>query len=549
MTAHTNTQEAVASRGGLGRVSGSIEFIDPRTLTGQGEWRPKRGRTMLALGYGRVSALDAKGVETGTAKSVAEQHRNYNNTCERNGWQPKWWFDDGAASGSRNHHKRTAFDETKRVLATGAVDVFVVWSSSRAARDFAVTFNELLPILQATNTRYAYGRNVYDPNDADDVDRILDDAKTDAKYAKRISQDVTRANVDRALQGAPHGRVLYGYRRVWVDGREGRVPNNVCRDDNGELLPEAAIVVEAVRRFLAGASVRSIATWLDTDHPLPARTVASGRNAGRVINTGWERSRVRDMLTNPGYAGLRFYKGNAVQYGTWEPLITVADHEAVKARLAATATSKTRGNVRRHLLAGVARCGVCDTPMRSGYTQPRKGERYHVYQCPHGHMAINEAKADQAVRDALLAGIGDQYAAIDPAKSPEAIRTDTAIAELRLQIDTWTERMLAGTLDADLAEEWCTKATVKLRAMQAERDAAAAAAISVPTTVAELVDANDKAAAWEAFTVEQRVAILRAMCTIIINPTTAAAGVFDAERIVVTPLHAKRSRKLKAVAS
>lgn len=507
----------------------TINFVDISTLdVASSAWAPKDGVAFRALGYGRVSDESTEYAD-GTAKSNREQHRAFERWCDANGAVPAWWFDEGARSGSRNRNKRTAFDDAQTVIASGVVDVVHVWSSSRAARDVEVIFNELLPMLRKSGTRYSYGRRVYNPNDAHDREAIITDALRDAAYSARISEDVQRSTMDRARQGAPHGRAPYGYRRVTVDGPNGRTPAN-------EVDPvQAAVVVDTVRRFLAGTSLRSMVDELNANHPLPVSTTKGGRNTGRTIGNGWTRCRVRDMVANPAYAGLRVFRGHIVGEGTWAPLISVADHEAVIARLAATATAKTRGNRRTHLLSGVARCGcgTCDSTVGAGFVQSRDGSKYHTYTCPKGRLVVSEADADRTVIAVLCDGIAKQLRRIDPAKSTEAAELDEAIAGWTLKVSEWTDQMFAGALNESTATAWCNKANAKVAELKAQRDKMAARRV-VPTAAYDVADAVDPYRAFKALDLEQRVAVIRSLLAVTVKLSTAKAGVFDAKRLDIT---------------
>lgn len=520
----------------------SIAYVDIDTLRPNvydAEWMPKHGRTMLALGYVRVSDLAAKGTEVGNAKSNAEQRRAYEKTCTTNRWTPQWFCDEGAASGSKDRHKRAAFDEAKRIIATGKVDVFHVWSSSRSARDIEVVFNELLPLLKRTNTRYSYGRRVYNPNDPRDRDAVLSDAMRDAEYARRISEDVSRAAVERAEAGNPHGRPAFGYRRIWVEGAEGDEPRNVCRDEHGDLLADALTVQWMFAQFLAGMSIVSMRETLNAERPMPVHIVKRGKMAGQPRGQhGWTNTQVRRILGNPSYAALREYNKHIVGPASWEPLVTLADYERARATLSARAAAHTRGNQRSSLLSGVAVCGVCGTRMIHGNSKRANGDPYYIYKCPDNsrHVAINAPRTDDIVIAAFVDGL-PSLRNINPAPSPEAAELDDAIAALERNITTWRERMFAGRLDEDTAAEWSGVARAELVKLRAKRDEQAAEVSPWPSTVDALIDADDPLTMFAELTLEQRVAVLRACVTVTINRSAAKHGAtFDTGRIDIQPV-------------
>lgn len=84
------------------------------------------------------------------------------------------------------------------------------------------------------------------------------------------------------------------------------------------------------------------------------------------------------------------------------------------------AAAKRRGRPHRHLLSGIAVCGVCDAPTRvgtqntstrrpSGAAQPPA--RYHVYECAGTpgstgfHVSMHQEHLDQIITDAVLARV------------------------------------------------------------------------------------------------------------------------------------------------
>lgn len=522
----------------------TIDYVDIETVRAHqtsNEWTPKHGAHMLAASYGRVSDVSAAGTEVDNARSNAEQHRAFDKVCAANGWVAKWFVDEGAASGSRNRHKRTAFDDIKALIGTGKVDVFHVWSSSRSARDVEVVYNELLPVLKATNTRYSYGRRVYNPNDPNDRDAIIQDAQRDEAYSRRIGEDVSRAAVERADAGYPHGRPPFGYRRVWVDGPEGKVPNNVCRDEAGELLPDAIVVQWMFASILNGTTMASMVSTLEATRPLAARTTKHGKHKGRTYGGAWSMALVRSILTNPAYAGLRTYSpsiqgqkrtAHVVGPAMWEALVSLADYETVRATFAARAMSNTRHNTRKSLLAGVARCGVCQAPLQTNKVTNGAGERTRVYACPSNarHIGINTARTDDIVTMAFVDGL-PSLSRINPTNSPDALRIEDAIAERVRNLETWKAKMMAGRMDEDTAADWSRDARAEIAKLKAEREALDNR-LPWPSTVDELINADDPLTKFAALTLDQRAAVLRAVVTVTINKATRK-GVFDATRIVV----------------
>lgn len=162
------------------------------------------------------------------------------------------------------------------------------------------------------------------------------------------SRRVRRKMDEVAASGMPHGgsNRPFGY-----------------DDDRITVRPaEAEVVRVLVARFLAGESLRSLATWLDTEG---VRTVTGGP---------WKTVTVKAMLTSGRIAGLREHRGEVVGPAVWEAIITPAERARVLARVAAAKVSGRRPP-RRYLLSGLLRCGRCGNTL---YSSARKTTRRYV---------------------------------------------------------------------------------------------------------------------------------------------------------------------------
>ncbi len=89
-----------------------------------------------------------------------------------------------------------------------------------------------------------------------------------------------------------------------------------------------------------------------------------------------------------------------------------------------TNVSRKRGRPARHLLSGIAVCGVCDAPVRvgaqnagrpRGLVDPTPPPRYRVYECAGWpgqsgfHVSMHQEQLDRIVTDAVLERIATPY--------------------------------------------------------------------------------------------------------------------------------------------
>jgi site-specific DNA recombinase len=196
------------------------------------------------------------------------------------------------------------------------------------------------------------------------------------KTRKRILRSV-RA---RAAEGRPHGKVPYGYRREH-DPATGKTLRQVPDEHT------APIVKEIARRLLAGEATHAVAADLN------ARGVPASRG-GR-----WDLIQVKRLAISPTNAGLRTHLGVITGPAIWPPLIAEADHWALVTKLTDPARKTVRDGSIKHLLVGIAVCGVCGAPCRRV-----KNRNTSSYMCGQGFcVARAQVPMDAFVTEVVLA--------------------------------------------------------------------------------------------------------------------------------------------------
>lgn len=187
-------------------------------------------------------------------------------------------------------------------------------------------------------------------------------------YSVNLADEVRKGMTEKARRGELQTSPPFGY----------RVEHNA-------LVPveeEAQIVREIFRRFLAGASIASIARWTQR---LGART-----HRGNPLDP----RRVRYILENPAYIGqLRWQPGKGqenrpppIMAGSHPPLVDPKDFEAAAARLKDNAArfgqhARPAGD-RKHWLAGLVRCAHCGGGLIFSQPHYLKCGRYAKGKCP-----------------------------------------------------------------------------------------------------------------------------------------------------------------------
>ncbi len=410
----------------------------------------------LAREYLRVSRD-----RSGRQRSNAEQRDD-----NRAAWSDFTWgehYSDAASASRYSGRHRDDFGQLiidLRAAAFGA-DVLVLWEASRGSRKVG-EWVELLDLCEATGVRIAVTEHhrIYDPANPRDRRSLLEDAVDSEYESAKTAGRVRRSAKAGAAARRPHGKVLFGYRRVY-DPRTGALIGQ-------EPHPEQAPIVRRVFTcYLGGQSLGSLAETLTSEG---VRT-----NRGN----GWTLLMIRCMLTNRAYLGHRMHKGTDYGQG-WQPLVDETTFEAVAKRREATSWRKVRKT--SALCSGIARCGVC----RSRLEIKHSGRGDVHYGCQQGyHVYRRAADVDRWVTAAVVArlclpDVGDQLRGReDPRVNEIRARADG----LRIELDDAMARWKAGGLSVQAYAEM--EAHLLPRISEAERELRRAVlpiAIDVPAS-------------------------------------------------------------------
>ncbi|MDV6309948.1 recombinase family protein [Gordonia amicalis] len=453
---------------------------------------------MRAVIYTRVS-----NDQSGRSTSTADQERECRTICERNGWDVAHVLTDNDIGASRWSSKdRPAYRQLADTLQPG--DVLVTWEASRAQRDLNA-YVQLRDLCAERSVQWCYSGRLYDLATGDDRFTTGLDALLAEKEAEQIRERVLRGKRSAAIAGRPAGNWPYGYLPV-RDPLTGRTTNWAPDPDR------APVVQEAVKRILAGDTLYAICKDFD-DRGIRPR---SGRT--------WVRAHLRTMLMSPSYAGLRTHQGEVIGPASWEPLISVDDHRALLAVLADPARRSVERVVAKHLLTGIARCGVCGAPVR--YFGP-KSVSTPRYQCQATSCVGRRADAvDDLVTETVLSTLEQQSPADYVADDPEAAAALREASELRARLDAFTDQAADGSLSP------AALARIEARLLPQIR-AAEQRATRRPTALPDdLVGANARAT-WEQLELADRRRIIRGLVSVTINRSTAAVRQFNPADIAI----------------
>jgi DNA invertase Pin-like site-specific DNA recombinase len=452
---------------------------------------------------------------SGRERSISEQSEDNQRAAGQRHVVLAEPYADRSISASRfTSRARGGFDRLVADLRGGrfGADELVLWESSRGSR----RVDEWLALIDACGGVRIYvtthGRS-YDPANPRDRRSLLEDAVDSDYESGKASVRILRAVAANASTGRPHGRILYGYRREYEPMPTGKP--RLLRQVADEAT--APIVREAARRVLSGETPYAVAESLNR------RGVPTPRGGTH----GWDLSQVRRMLINPGYAGQRVHRGKILDgvKAQGDELITPADHLALVAKLADPARRTQRDSAVRHLLSGIARCGLCGAAMRA---LPNRGDL--SYTCP---ACFRVSRRVRQVDAMVVVAVVDRLADPDLAQLLTAARgSGVAVAlakvrELRNRLDAFYDKASDGSLSPEALSR--IEARLLPQIAVAER---AAAVRPVPTCVSEAAG-PDAERRWDAMSLTQRREIIRALVEIRILPTGRGRRIFDPTSVEV----------------
>ncbi len=321
-----------------------------------------------------------------------------------------------------------------------------------------------------------------------------------ARYESEHRGERLRAKLEQnATRGVTHGRATYGWRAEYA-------PDKTRCDVVHE--EEADVVRGIAGQLLAGESLRSITANLN------ARGVPSPRGGP------WHKGMVRHLVLRERNAGLRVHRGQVVGQGTWEPILDPGTYEQVRAVLGDPARKTSTGTAAQHLLSGIARCGVCGTPVRVAWNRT-----VHSYRCS-GRSCVSRRKADvdELVSRVVVARLARPDAVDLFAPDTSDVRRAAAeeVQVLRARLDNAADDYADGKIDARQLE----RITARLRPAVATAEARARAVDDAPL-LSDLLGVADVETAWRSLSLSRRRAVVEALMAVTILPTRQGVRTFD----------------------
>lgn len=478
-----------------------------------------------AILYGRASQ-DRHGL----MRSIADQLNELEGWCRPIKWRPAKIIKDSNRSASQWRKKeREGFDEAIALIESGKYGGFATWEPSRAGRDLAI-YVELRAACQRAGVLYLTHGRVYDLSRSDDSFMMGFEflrAEADANTMRERQLRTVRLNAEK---GRPHGRLPYGYRRVYDENT-----GVLLRQEPD--LHTAQIVKDAARDVLAGVSMWSIAMRLqEAGEPTPMKSWVEAPR-------GWDTYTVRQVLQNPTIAGKRVYRGEVVGDALWEPLISWEDFQRLQ-RLFADPARRVKGGggmPAKTLMVHIARCHYCGRPLKRA-VERRKGKKDAVkYQCqfrgcykttisqPGLDAYVEEAVLSWFEQPANLARLTEHDGESDWLEQSRA--AEEAVEGLQQRLDEVADQYAAGTLPLSTLTR--IEQTLRPQIEDARRGLVPPIA---DERVRALVTGGDVRAAWGELVLAERRKIIKAVFDVRIQQTkNRGQNAFEPERVLMEP--------------
>lgn len=376
---------------------------------------------LRAFVYDRTSR-DLKG--TASERANADQNTENERFCERQGWAIVDRFTDPGKGASRHSKsKRKDYERMIEALQRGACDVLVVWEASRAYRDLAV-YVQLRDLCVKHRVLLCYNGTVYDMtrrNDRFATGLNALQAEDEADVIRERNLRTTRLNAER---GGPHGRLPYGYRRIY-DEHTGELIKQVPHEK------QAPIVREIAKRVASGQSLYKVAQSLN-ERGIPAPSGGT-----------WGPSNIPDLITKATYIGKRVHRGIIVGAATWEAILEEETYWACVRLFGDPDRRRVKDNSVKHPLTGIARCSLCRSGLRS---QPGSMPPARSYACMVCFgVSVQAAAFEDIVTAAVLRRVETPEFAASLVGDADTDGTRAALAEAQaLEVELASARELAG---------------------------------------------------------------------------------------------------------
>lgn len=445
-------------------------------------------RRLVAWRYNRVSN-DRKG----QSKSIPEQNLENLAVIEDNGWDDGGEYADPGSASRFTTKLRKEWERLLTDLKASPPDVLVMWEPSRGTRRLTV-WSTLLETCRNLKVKIhiTSHHETYDLNNPRHWRTLAEDG-VDAEYeVSKTSMRIRRHLGHNAAAGRPHGRVTYGFRRIYNEHTKAFMRQEID-ETQAEVIRKAAHEVA-----WKAATLYAVREGLNT------------RGVPSPDGKAWSSPQLRKMLTNPAYIGKRVHQGKVLGDACWEPILDELTFYTCVRLLTDPERKTAKDTAVRHLLSGIATCA------RGGLLRVAVCNGIACYQCSEHHcVTIREEWLDDWVTGLVLKRLSREDALkllASPAREQEAASAANTLEDTEALLREWRAKAGAGEIDP---EEYVAITAPLKTAVEALRKRVARLRVSPVLRDAIGPDIGDR---WPTFTLPRQREIIRDVLEIQVLP-------------------------------
>jgi site-specific DNA recombinase len=479
------------------------------------------GGGRVPFAYNRRSKFRPKDLDVEVTRAVHRQRADADAAALDRDLGPVTHITDEGQSASRFASKsRDGWPVLLDAVWSGQVSYVLVWLLDRVIRQTR-DLDDLLDACRETGTLILQTGTGTVIN-ADDPDSVamakIQGVLAETEVAK-MSKRVRRAHAEKARLGQfSGGKRRFGYS---VDMSE----HNIA---------EAAIIRKVAADIIKGRTLHNIAKELNSNGTPPPLWKGIPYAMGE-----WTGSNLGTMMKRPHLAGIRVHtvrtgNGDPVTTMTdaaWVPILDRPTWETVVAILSASGRRTTPNTARAHLLAGIAKCGVCGAGIRSKSTGAGKPG---AYACPRAHVQRPRDLVDMVVVGDVVGLLArpDFASVFLREESGDRATLEARIESLEAEMDGYADERRAGLITPRQMHKMTADAEADIARLRATL-ATLAVAARVPAVLDGLAGNPNAAAAWDGLDLDRRRAVIGALAEVTINRAAHRGAAFDPETVSV----------------
>ena len=413
---------------------------------------------------------------------VTRQREDVERLCRERGLILVKIIEDNDTSAYRG--RRPGYEKLLRLVAEGECDIIVSYHVDRLYRSL-VDLEELVAVVEE------HGVQIMTCESAE-----LDLGTASGRMLARIMGSVARHESERASERIRRAQQSRAEAGLWHGGPR---PFGWAVGEDGQLVPDQ-VESEWLRRvtgaLAAGSSLGSVVRELNEAGVLSTR------------GNRWTHTTVRQVVLREKN------RGALVEDAVW-----------LGAQRILTAPGRRQGpsNARKWLLSGVALCGVCGAPLKSGVTTPGAAGTRYIYRCrvSSAHVSRQIMTLDAFVTELIIERLSRSDAQV--ALAPERTNDDTGLVaeaeRLRRKIneaqELWQDDVLS------MREFKAASAALRERLAGVEAELGRR---GQDTTALRVFEGADPRVVWDALPIDRRQRVVQTLMVITVLRQGRASG-------------------------